>query len=102
MTMAKWQRVVLFIFGIAMMVSGIIKIVNALFLILVQKKRIPSEACSVAAPGCSGVVRLSPRIKFFTETALNGRDIVTVFCRNQQPLESPQPSDAPWQFRPRA
>jgi hypothetical protein len=30
MTMAKWQRVVLFIFGIAMMVSGIIKIVNAL------------------------------------------------------------------------
>jgi uncharacterized membrane protein HdeD (DUF308 family) len=30
MTMAKWQRVLLFVFGIAMMVSGIIKIVNAL------------------------------------------------------------------------
>ncbi len=30
MAMAKWQRVVLFVFGIAMMVSGILKIVNAL------------------------------------------------------------------------
>ena len=30
MTMAKWQRVMLLIFGIAMMASGIIKIVNAL------------------------------------------------------------------------
>ena len=30
MAMAKWQRVVLLVFGIAMMVSGIIKIVNAL------------------------------------------------------------------------
>ena len=30
MTMAKWQRVMLLVFGIAMMVSGIIKIVNAL------------------------------------------------------------------------
>ena len=30
MTMAKWQRVVLLIFGIAMMVSGILKIISAL------------------------------------------------------------------------
>ena len=30
MTKAKWQSVVLLIFGIAMMVSGILKIVNAL------------------------------------------------------------------------
>ena len=30
MAMAKWQRIVLFVFGIAMMVSGILKIVNAL------------------------------------------------------------------------
>ena len=30
MAMAKWQKVMLFVFGIAMMVSGILKIVNAL------------------------------------------------------------------------
>ena len=30
MEKAKWQNVVLIVFGIAMMVSGIIKIVNAL------------------------------------------------------------------------
>ena len=30
MATAKWQKVMLLIFGIAMMVSGIIKIVNAL------------------------------------------------------------------------
>ena len=30
MAKAKWQNVVLIVFGIAMMVSGIIKIVNAL------------------------------------------------------------------------
>ena len=30
MAMAKWQRAALLVFGIAMMVSGILKIVNAL------------------------------------------------------------------------
>ena len=30
MATAKWQKVMLLIFGIAMMVSGIIRIVNAL------------------------------------------------------------------------